>query len=137
MNKKDPLHDIELLVRSRHGLIVIDTAEEERAELLLRHLADRVRLPLLVWSRTRGLRRDAAAQGVYGTTDAQQALAHVGTSHVDAIYHFQSLGSLRFELIHQPVRLVYPKGRAELRFAVPPTAQRRIEHALQRIAAVA
>ena len=94
MNKKDPLHDIELLVRSRHGLIVIDTAEEERAELLLRHLADRVRLPLLVWSRTRGLRRDAAAQGVYGTTDAQQALAHVGTSHIDALYHFQSLGSL-------------------------------------------
>jgi hypothetical protein len=50
---------------------------------------------------------------------------------------FQSLGTLRFELIHQPVRLVFPKGRSELRFAVPPTAQRRIEHALQRIAAVA
>jgi SpoVK/Ycf46/Vps4 family AAA+-type ATPase len=94
MNKKDPLHDIELLVKSRHGLIVIDTAEEERAELLLRHLADRVGLPLLVWSRTRGLRRDAAASGVYGTTDPQQALAHVASSHFDAIYHFQSLGSL-------------------------------------------
>jgi hypothetical protein len=50
---------------------------------------------------------------------------------------FQSLGTLRFELIHQPVRLVYPKGRAELRFAVPPAAQRCIEHALQRVTAVA
>jgi hypothetical protein len=50
---------------------------------------------------------------------------------------FQSLGTLRLELIHQPVRLVYPKGRSELRFAAPPQAQRRVEHALQRLAAVA
>ena len=50
---------------------------------------------------------------------------------------FQSLSTLRFELIHQPVRLVYPTGRAELRFAVPPAAERRIDRALERIAAVA
>ena len=50
---------------------------------------------------------------------------------------FQSLSTLRFELIHQPVRLVHPQGRAELRFAVPPTVQHRIGHALRRIAAVA
>jgi len=50
---------------------------------------------------------------------------------------FQSLSTLRFELIHQPVRLVFPKGRAQLRFAVPLAAENRIEHALERIAAVA
>ena len=50
---------------------------------------------------------------------------------------FQSLSTLRFELIHQPVRLVYPKGRAQLRFAVPPATETRIGRALERIAAVA
>lgn len=50
---------------------------------------------------------------------------------------FQSLSTLRFELIHQPVRLVRPHGRAELRFAVPSAVQHRIDHALRRIAAVA
>ncbi len=42
-------------------------------------------------------------------------------------YVFQSLQTLRFELIHQPVRLVRPKGRRELRFAASPTARKRIE----------
>jgi hypothetical protein len=42
-------------------------------------------------------------------------------------YVFQSMKTLRFELIHQPLRLVRPAGRPELRFAVSPSAQRRIE----------
>ena len=50
---------------------------------------------------------------------------------------FASLSTLRFELIHQPVRLVRPQGRVQLRFAVPAPVQRRIDHALQRIAATA
>jgi hypothetical protein len=50
---------------------------------------------------------------------------------------FQSLSTLRFEMIHQPVRLVHPQGRAELRFAVPPAVEHRVGRALRRIAAVA
>jgi len=52
-------------------------------------------------------------------------------------YVFQSMQTLRFELIQQPVRLVRPKGRPELRFAASPAARRRIEaaqHALARAA---
>jgi AAA+ superfamily predicted ATPase len=90
----DPLHDIQLLVRSRHGLIVIDTPEEERAELLLRHVADRLGLPLFIWTRTRGLRRDGVEAGVYGTADATQALGHITSSPIAALYHLQGLGSL-------------------------------------------
>ena len=37
-----------------------------------------------------------------------------------------SLHTLRFELIHQPVRLVRPGGRPELRFAVPEVVRERI-----------
>jgi len=35
VTKGDPLHDLQLRLRSRHGLIVIDTAEDERAETLV------------------------------------------------------------------------------------------------------
>jgi AAA+ superfamily predicted ATPase len=94
MERKDPLRDIELLIRSRHGLIVIDTAEDERAELLLRHLADRISMPLFTWTRTHGLRRDGNPSAVYGTTDASQALAHVASANIAAIYHLHGFFSL-------------------------------------------
>ena len=94
MDKKDPLKDVELLIKSRHGLIVIDTIEEERVELLLSHLADRMGIPLFTWSRTRGLRREGVATGVYGTNDGAQALGHIGAAQVNAIYHLQGFGSL-------------------------------------------
>ena len=44
-------------------------------------------------------------------------------------YVFQSMQTVRFELIAQPVRLVRPKGRPELRFAASPAARQRIEAA--------
>ncbi len=94
MDRKDPLRDIELLIRSRHGLIVIDTAEDERAELLLRHLADHMRMPLFSWTRTHGLRRDGNTTAVYGTTDGTQALAHIASAHLAAIYHLHGFASL-------------------------------------------
>ncbi len=44
------------------------------------------------------------------------------------LWVLQSLQTLRFELIDQPVRLVRPAGRTQLRFAVSPPTQRRIRH---------
>jgi hypothetical protein len=48
-------------------------------------------------------------------------------------YVFQSMQTLRFELIHQPLRLVRPTGRTELRFAVSPVARRRIQRAARQL----
>ena len=45
------------------------------------------------------------------------------------VYRFPSLQTLRFELIHQPARLLRPAGRAELRFAVAPRASEKIRAA--------
>ena len=42
-------------------------------------------------------------------------------------YVFPALQTLRFELIHQPARLVRPAGVPALRFAVSPRAKQRIE----------
>ena len=43
-----PLHDLELLVRSRYGLVFLRTPEEDRAASLLRHLADSLNVPSLM-----------------------------------------------------------------------------------------
>ncbi|NUL82839.1 MAG: AAA family ATPase [Armatimonadetes bacterium] len=46
---------IEYLVRSRHALIYVQTAEERRAETELRVVAERLKRPLHVWTNTQGL----------------------------------------------------------------------------------
>lgn len=101
MARKDPLHDIELLLRSRHGLILINTSEEERAATLLRHVADKLQLPLFTWTRTQGLRRAEYEGAVYGTADPAQALSHIAAAQVSAIYHLQGFGSLLADESHQ------------------------------------
>lgn len=90
----DTLADLELLMKSRQGLIVLDTIEEERVLTLLRLLADRMTLPLFQWSRTRGLRRDGNDNAVYGTTDPVQALAHIGSSTVHGLYYLAGVEPL-------------------------------------------
>jgi hypothetical protein len=52
-------------------------------------------------------------------------------------YVFQSMQTVRFELIQQPARLVRPKGRPEIRFAASPAARRRIEAAERALARAA
>jgi AAA+ superfamily predicted ATPase len=90
----DPIADMELLVKSRYGLIVIDSVEEERIATLLRLLADRMSLGLFTWSRSKGLRRDGNANAVYGTTDPEQLLAHLAASQVPAVYQLDGFGAL-------------------------------------------
>ena len=53
------------------------------------------------------------------------------------LHRYESLQTLRFTLIDQPVRVVRPAGRTQLRFAVSRNTQRRIERAEKRIARAA
>ncbi|CAN5847259.1 AAA family ATPase [soil metagenome] len=99
MSQPDPLRDLELLIRSRHSILLLDTAEEERAEVLLKHLADRLELPLFSWTPTRGLRRVDLENPVYNTTEALQALDHAEQAQIPALYHFRGLGGLLGNLV--------------------------------------
>jgi SpoVK/Ycf46/Vps4 family AAA+-type ATPase len=94
MLASDALADLELLIRSRYGLIHIDTVEEERAALLLRHVSDRLTLPFFTWSRTRGLCRDGHLNGVYETQEPAQALAHIVGSQMAGLYLFPAFDGL-------------------------------------------
>ena len=93
MRAPDPIDELALLVRSNHGLVVLETDEEDRAEGLLRHLADRLGVPLFAWTRSKGLRRDETDGAVYGTQAPTGALAHVERAAFPAVYHFRGLGS--------------------------------------------
>ncbi len=90
---KDALHDVLLLIRSRYGLIRLETPEEERARSLLRHLSDRLDVPLFVWSRVRGLGRADFQNTVYDTESPEKALEHVVSGTHPAVYHFHGLGA--------------------------------------------
>jgi hypothetical protein len=92
----DNLRDLELLIRSHYSIIFVDSAEEERAETLLKLLAGRLGIPYFHWTRTKGLNRgDIESKGpVYGTADLTQALKHIEASGFQAIYHLKDAGDL-------------------------------------------
>ncbi|MBW3555280.1 MAG: hypothetical protein KY466_17365, partial [Gemmatimonadetes bacterium] len=92
MSRPDPLDELALLVRSSHGLVLLETDDEDRAESLILHLADRLGIPHFVWTRSRGLRRDDADGPVYGTQQPGPALAHIEHAAFPAVYHFRGLG---------------------------------------------
>lgn len=91
VKNKDLLHEIEVLIHSKYRLIFLNTAEEKRAEALLRLVADYMGLPFLTWTRTKGLRRqDIETKGpVYNSTDVSVALGHISSSKFPAIYHLE------------------------------------------------
>jgi hypothetical protein len=88
------LDELDVLLRTRYGLILIDTAEEDRARTLLRHAAARRGLPLFVWSRTKGMRRDDLDAPAYDTLAPDKALAHVESAALPALYHMSGIAEL-------------------------------------------
>ena len=88
---RDALKDLELLIRSRYGLLWLETREEDRAGGLLRHLADALGIPFFTWTRTRGLRMEGSGGPVYKTETPLKALQHILSSWSPALYHFRDL----------------------------------------------
>jgi len=86
--------ELELLVRARYALIVLDTVEVERAEQGLALAASRLNLLYFSWSRSRGLRRGVmASDPVTGDTEEPaRALATVGEEGA-GLFHFRGLGA--------------------------------------------
>jgi hypothetical protein len=89
----DTLRDLELLVRSGHGLLHLDTREEERAATLLAMVASRLDIPFFTWTRSQGLGRVGLPSPIYETRAPEKALSHVANADVDALYHFQGLSA--------------------------------------------
>ncbi len=88
---RDVVKDMELLLRSRYGLLLIRSDEEDRVEGLLRHLADALAIPFFTWSRARGLAREGGGGAVYDTLLPVKALRHVSAADIGALYFLPGL----------------------------------------------
>jgi len=91
---KDTEDELELLIRSKHGLILLDTAEPERADQLLAVLASRLSLFHFSWTRSRGLRRGTQSGDpwIEKTEEPAKGLARV-LEEGAGIFHFRGLGA--------------------------------------------
>lgn len=83
----DDSHDLELLLRSRVPLIVIETQDEKRVIRLFTEIAISRATPVMAWSATSGLQRidyDAAPQR--HASEPQQALGQIKATGTPGIY---------------------------------------------------
>lgn len=90
---KDTVAELELLIRSKYALLVLDTVESERADELLALIASQLSLGFFSWSRSRGIRRGIQASDPFieKTTEPTAALARVLQEAV-GVFHFKGLG---------------------------------------------
>ena len=89
MVKRDIVDELELLVRSRYGLIFLETIEEDRAEQIIHRLTRRMHIPLFIWTLAKGLYRSDADNVIYGTGDVLKAISHISASTIRSVYHLQ------------------------------------------------
>jgi SpoVK/Ycf46/Vps4 family AAA+-type ATPase len=88
----DPfLDELELLLRSRHPIIFIETQEEDRVQSQLLYLAEKLKLLFYTWSRTKGLKEYQQFNPSEHLT-ISDALTQVEFIPRKAIYNFQGLG---------------------------------------------
>ena len=99
----DTLSRLELLVRSRYALIVLDTVEPELAERTVRQIASNLSLHYYAWTRSKGLRRggarpDADSPYVAETQEPHKALL-MAEREGSGCFLFRDLGVF----LHEPL----------------------------------
>ncbi|HEX9419971.1 MAG TPA: AAA family ATPase, partial [Methylomirabilota bacterium] len=87
----DALRTLELLITSRTPFIAIETLEEDRVEQALERVAQRLNIPLFVWTMTRGLRRAGALEPLYDTKEPLKALRNLSDLPNAGIYLMKDL----------------------------------------------
>ena len=72
-------------MNSRHPIITVETAEEERFEQMLLEVTTELDVPLFEWTVTAGLAKYHGA-AIYNTDQPEQALANISLIQGDAIF---------------------------------------------------
>jgi len=91
---RELVHDLGVLLRAHHPLIVVDTDDETRALTILRHAGRELRIPVYVWRSHRGLASaDDESQVKDGTTLVARCLDFIEESGEIALYFFSDLKS--------------------------------------------
>lgn len=97
---KDTVAELELLIRSKYALLVLDTVETDRADDVLALIASQLSLNFFSWSRSRGFRRGNQLTDPFieKTAEPSAALARLLQESV-GVFHFKGLG----EFLQDPV----------------------------------
>src|SRR5215510_13919959 len=106
----DLSEELKLLIRSRHPVIAIDTADEERAVELVRRVAKEIDRPLFEWSSTTGLCRTLPSHAgpITQTESVKHALAFARETGELAIFLFKDLADyLKDPLLVRTLRDVH------------------------------
>jgi ATP-dependent 26S proteasome regulatory subunit len=85
VNSRNGKDQLRLLVNSRHPIVTVESAEEERFETLLLEVAEELAVPLYDWSVTSGLAKFHGTP-IYNTEQPEQALANIALIQGDAIF---------------------------------------------------
>jgi hypothetical protein len=93
MSGTNVLHELKVLIQSMHPVVLMQTIEEERVDDLLRAVAAELKLPLFVWTVTRGLQRVDGTGMIHGTADPKNLLRHLSTLTVRGIFHLKDLAA--------------------------------------------
>ncbi len=91
MPHDDASNDLKALIQSRHPIITIDTAEEERVDNLLQTVAAELHMPTFTWTVTHGLQRIGGEGPIYGTTNPQMLVRHLAALTVRGVFHLKDL----------------------------------------------
>jgi len=83
----DNVSDLEVLLKSRHALLVAPVDDEQRFLRIVRSAARAADQDVWLWSVTRGLARDGL-EAMYGTTSITAALEFVSARSEPAVYVF-------------------------------------------------
>jgi SpoVK/Ycf46/Vps4 family AAA+-type ATPase len=119
----DALRTLEILITSRTPLIAIETLEEERVEQALERVAQRHRIPLFVWTMTRGLRRAGAIEPLYDTKEPLKALRNLADLPNEGIYLmkdlYRSLGDAAVVRTLQDLARTFSRDRRAIVLTAP------------------
>jgi SpoVK/Ycf46/Vps4 family AAA+-type ATPase len=112
------LEKLQLLIRSHHSLIALETRDEPRAIALVRQAAEKLQLPLHEWSITSGLAQTSPnmVPSGLGKTNPAQVLEYL-LNHVEQreIYLFKDLGAhCKEPYIQRLLRELTMRGQAQL-----------------------
>ena len=100
MSFPETLARLELLIRARYALIVIETIEPEMAEQMVRRVASDLSLHYYGWTRSKGLRRGGSDGDPYieGSKEPQQALA-LAEREGAGVFLFREIGPFLAEAL--------------------------------------
>lgn len=87
--EKNPVDDIKLLIRSRYGLVYIETNDFYHAEAVMKEVATQMAIPFYQWSNTKGLYRTDSP--LYETQTPLKALQNIEVFETPGLYFMEAL----------------------------------------------